>query len=67
LGNWMEEKMMENEKVSTKGKILNSAVTLFAEKGFTETTIRELAGDIGLNSAFSDGMMGIRGTEKKSC
>ena len=43
--------MIDDEKLSTKEMIVNSAMTLFAEKGFTETTIRELAADVGLNSA----------------
>ena len=43
--------MIEDEKQSTKEKILSSAVTLFAAKGFTETSIRELAADVGLNAA----------------
>ena len=40
----------QNER-TTKDKILESAADLFAEKGFTETSIRELAESIGLNSA----------------
>jgi len=39
-----------NENV-TKQKILNYAASLFAEKGFAETSIRELAEAVGLNSA----------------
>ena len=42
---------MDSEKISTKEKILSSAVSLFAAKGFTETTIRELATDVGVNPA----------------
>ena len=35
----------------TKQRILDCAATLFAEKGFTETTVRELAEAVGLNPA----------------
>jgi AcrR family transcriptional regulator len=36
---------------TTKQRILVSAANLFAEKGFTETTIRELADSVGLKPA----------------
>ena len=36
---------------TTKRRILDSAAKLFAEKGFTETSIRELAEVVGLNPA----------------
>ena len=36
---------------STKQKILECSATLFAEKGYTETTIREIAEALGLNPA----------------
>ena len=39
------------KKVSTKQKILNSSTHLFAMKGYTETTIREIAADIGMTEA----------------
>ena len=46
---------MGNERghceLSTKQKILNCAVNLFAQKGFTETSIRELADAVGLKGA----------------
>ena len=39
------------EKTSTKQKILESAIDLFAMKGYTETTIRELAAVVGVKEA----------------
>ena len=39
------------EKTSTKQKILDSATDLFAMKGYTETTIRELAALVGVKEA----------------
>ena len=39
------------EKISTKQKILYSAIDLFAMKGYTETTIRELAAVVGVKEA----------------
>ena len=39
------------EKTSTKQKILDSAADLFAAKGYTETTIRELAAAVGVKEA----------------
>ena len=39
------------EKTSTKQKILDSATDLFAAKGYTETTIRELAAIVGVKEA----------------
>ncbi|MDR0497696.1 MAG: TetR/AcrR family transcriptional regulator [Treponema sp.] len=39
------------EKPSTKQKILESAISLFAQKGYTETTIRELAAAVGVKEA----------------
>ena len=41
----------ESEKITTKQKILDSAVELFALKGYTETTIRELAAIVGIKEA----------------
>jgi len=38
-------------ETKTRQKILTNAAYLFAEKGFTETTIRELAESLDLNSA----------------
>ena len=38
-------------EISTKQRILNCAVNLFARKGFTETSIRELADAVGLKGA----------------
>ena len=35
----------------TKLKILNCAITLFAAKGFTETSMREIALDVGIKTA----------------
>ena len=37
--------------VSTRQRILNCAASLFAQKGFTETTVRELAEAVGLKGA----------------
>ena len=39
------------KKLSTKQKILDSAIHLFAIKGYTETTIRELAATVGVKEA----------------
>ena len=39
------------EKTSTKQKILDSATDLFAAKGYTETTMRELAAAVGVKEA----------------
>jgi len=36
---------------TTRQRILEGAAKLFAEKGFTETSVRELANEVGLNSA----------------
>ena len=36
------------DKISTRQKILDCAVSLFAAKGYTETSIRELAAAVGL-------------------
>ena len=41
----------EPERISTKQKILDSAVDLFAMKGYTESTIRELAAAVGVKEA----------------
>ncbi|MCL2010648.1 MAG: TetR/AcrR family transcriptional regulator [Synergistaceae bacterium] len=39
------------EKLSTRQKILDSATDLFAMKGYTETTVRELAAVVGVKEA----------------
>ncbi len=41
----------EQVKVSTRDKILESAIKLFAEKGFSGTTTREIAEKAGVNEA----------------
>ena len=41
----------DNEVISTRQKIINCAVNLFAVKGYTETSIRDLAADVGLKGA----------------
>ena len=41
----------QTDVVSTRQRILNHAARLFAEKGFTETTVRELAEAVGINAA----------------
>jgi len=38
-------------KISTKQKILDNAIHLFAMKGYTETTVRELATIVGVKEA----------------
>lgn len=38
-------------KVNTKAKIFDSAVALFAQKGYTVTTIRQIAASVGVNEA----------------
>jgi AcrR family transcriptional regulator len=42
---------IESEKPSTKQRIVDSAIELFARKGYTESTIRELAGSVGIKEA----------------
>ena len=39
------------EKTSTKQKILDNAIQLFAMKGYTETSVRELAAAVGIKEA----------------
>ena len=41
----------EPEKISTRQKILDCAIDLFATKGYTETTVRELAAAVGVKEA----------------
>ena len=41
----------DRKKITTKQKILEKAIDLFATKGFTETTIRELAAAVGVKEA----------------
>ncbi|KRT66938.1 MAG: TetR family transcriptional regulator [Candidatus Dadabacteria bacterium CSP1-2] len=41
----------EQIKISTRDKILESAIRLFAEKGFSGTTTREIAEKAGVNEA----------------
>jgi len=41
----------EQIKISTRDKILESAIKLFAEKGFSGTTTREIAEKAGVNEA----------------
>jgi len=41
----------EDQNMTTRQKILVSAVRLFATKGFTETTVRDIATVVGINSA----------------
>ena len=43
----------ETSEITTKQKILECAANLFAVKGFTETTIRELAVEVGLKNPAS--------------
>ena len=45
------EEGFPSEEISTKQKIIICAVKLFARKGYTETTIRELADAAGLKGA----------------
>ena len=46
-----ESLVSSKDKISTKQKIMVCAANLFAEKGYTETTIRELALAVGMKSA----------------
>ena len=39
------------EEIPTKLKIINSAVGMFAAKGFTETGVREIAAEVGIKPA----------------
>ena len=41
----------DSNEVTTKQRILDCAAVLFAEKGFTETSIRELAMAVGVNGS----------------
>jgi len=41
----------ETDKITTKQRILDSAVDLFALKGYTETTVRELSAVVGIKEA----------------
>ncbi|MCL2136798.1 MAG: TetR/AcrR family transcriptional regulator [Coriobacteriia bacterium] len=43
--------MSVSGEIATKQRILESAAELFAKKGFTETTTRELAQSVGINAA----------------
>jgi AcrR family transcriptional regulator len=40
----------ENDKVTTKQKILIGAVNLFSTKGYSETTVRDIASAVGIKS-----------------
>ena len=50
---WYFINSMENEqeKPSTRQRILESAIDLFAMKGYTETSVRELAAAVGIKEA----------------
>jgi AcrR family transcriptional regulator len=39
---------MDNEKVSTKQKILDSSLKLFSTKGYKATTMRDIAAEVGV-------------------
>jgi AcrR family transcriptional regulator len=43
--------MAEQNKPSTKDKILRTAAKMFSERGYESVTIREIANSIGINSA----------------
>jgi len=45
------ERNSEKTGMKTKDKILKAARILFAEKGFREVTVREIAARAGVNSA----------------
>ena len=47
---WIAFHMTLND-TTTRQKILDGAAEIFAEKGFTETSIRELADKVGMNAA----------------
>jgi AcrR family transcriptional regulator len=40
-----------NERISTKEKILDASIDLFSQKGFYETSIREIAGATGIKTS----------------
>jgi AcrR family transcriptional regulator len=44
-------KMADHNNINTKEKILKSAARMFAERGYDKVTTREIAKDIGINSA----------------
>ncbi|MCL2058898.1 MAG: TetR/AcrR family transcriptional regulator [Oscillospiraceae bacterium] len=40
-----------DRSISTRQRIVNSAVDLFATKGYTETSVRDIATDVGINAS----------------
>jgi AcrR family transcriptional regulator len=41
----------EKQRLKTRGQILESALRIFGEKGFDATSVREIAGSVGVNHA----------------
>lgn len=41
--------LREKQRLKTRGQILDAALQLFAEKGFDGTSVREIAGKVGVN------------------
>lgn len=39
----------EKQRLKTRGQILDAALQIFAEKGFEATSVREIAGSVGVN------------------
>ncbi len=39
----------EKQRLETRGRILEAALAIFAEKGFDATSVRDIAGSIGVN------------------
>ncbi len=39
----------EKQRLKTRGQILDAALQIFAEKGFDATSVREIAGSVGVN------------------
>ncbi|AWW73744.1 TetR family transcriptional regulator [Erythrobacter sp. KY5] len=39
----------EKQRLKTRGEILDAALNIFAEKGFDATSVREIAGSVGVN------------------
>ena len=47
----MDKSTNNPDKISTKQRIMNNAISLFAKQGYTETTIRELAAACSIKEA----------------
>jgi AcrR family transcriptional regulator len=51
MKNSSDSKSLHADKISTKQKILDCAIHLFSKKGYTETSVRELAAAVGVKEA----------------